>query len=188
MMNVMFARLRQFVSDTRGNASVEAVVFAPLLLLMLASAYVYFDAFRQKAINTNAAYTISDALSRETDGIDDAYMDGMHELFEFLTRSNKVTGLRVTVVSWDETAGEYSIDWTENRGSIYPINDRSVLQQLNSNMPPMLDNERVIVVETSSIYNPPINIATLGDFELYNFAFTRPRFAPKLEWETASNG
>ncbi|MGY3437418.1 MULTISPECIES: TadE/TadG family type IV pilus assembly protein [unclassified Marinovum] len=177
-----FTHLRQFARDTRGNASIEIAIFAPLLMFLLAASYVYYDAYRQKAINTNAAYTISDAFSRQTDAIDDVYMTGMHDLLEFLTHADTETGLRVTVVRWDATDGQYHPDWSESRGPLYPLTERDLNTALVDNLPTLLNNERVIVVETSSIYEPPYNIPGIASQELYNFAFTRPRFAPKLVW------
>ena len=182
MIRRTLTQMRDFLRDTRGNASIEIAIFGPMLLFMLAAAYVYFDAYRQKTVNTNAAYTISDAFSRQTDAIDPLYMDGMHAMLEFLTETDVQTGLRVTVARWDETDLKYYTDWSETRGPLYPLTNRDLNTTLVNNLPTLLHNERVIVVETSSAYKPPMNIPGLTEQELYNFAFTRPRFAPQLVW------
>ncbi len=188
MIRKTLAHLRGFSRDTRGNAAIEIAIFAPLLIFMLAAAYVYFDAYRQKTVNTNAAYTISDALSRQTDAVDPLYMDGMHALLEFLTETDVQTGLRVTVARWDENDAKYYTDWSQTRGPLYPLTDRDLNTALVDNLPTLLHNERVIVVETSSSYQPPMNIPGLTEQELYNFAFTRPRFAPQLVWSEGGAG
>ncbi|MDA7427531.1 hypothetical protein PGB28_03600 [Primorskyibacter aestuariivivens] len=182
MKRLIQNKLRHFASDVRGTATIELAIFVPLLLFMIAASYVYYDAFRQKAVNTNAAYTISDALSRETDEIDTLYMDGAHQLLEFLTAADGQTGLRVTVVKWNGDTMAYEVDWSESRGPLYPLTNTSLEDALGGNLPVLLHNERVIVVETSSTYVPPLALAGLNQQELYNFAFTRPRFAPKLVW------
>ena len=182
MLNALRNTLRRFARDTRGQASIELVIFTPLLLSLLAAGYVYFDAYRQKTVNINAAYTISDALSRETDEINPAFMDGLHEMLEFLTHSDDQVGLRVTMVRWDDTNAEYRIDWSQTRGPLYPLTTRDLNDALADNLPTLLHNERVIVVETSTTYNAIFNVPGLDEHELYNFAFTRPRFAPKLVW------
>lgn len=181
MFRLISQKLRRFSRDTRGSTSIELILFTPLLFMMLAAAFVFYDAYRQKAINTNAAYTISDALSRETEAIDGAYLDGLHQLLEFLTQDNAQVGMRVTVVRYDGYEAKYYADWSETRGPLYPLTDRDLNTSLMGNLPTLLHNERVIVVETSSTYTPVVEIAGLAQQELYNFAFTRPRFAPKLE-------
>ncbi|WP_323763276.1 hypothetical protein [Marinovum sp.] len=183
MIATILQKLRQFASDTRGGASLELIIFTPLLFTMLAGAYVYYDAYRQKSININAAYTISDALSRETDAVDDAYLDGLHGMLDFLTHADTQVGLRVTMVRWNAHENLYLSDWSKTRGPLYPLHNRDLNTTLTAYLPTLLHNERVIVVETSTVYSPTFAVPGLtGDQELYNFAFTRPRFAPKLEW------
>ncbi len=183
MMTAILNHLKGFLRDRRGSASIELVIFTPVLVMMLAGAYVYYDAYRQKTININAAYTISDALSRETDALDDAYLDGLHDMLEFLTHADDQVGLRITMVRWNETNNVYRRDWSQTRGPLYPLRNRELNTALLENLPTLLHNERVIVVETSTTYSPIFSVPGLSeDQELYNFAFTRPRFAPKLEW------
>ncbi|AKO97666.1 hypothetical protein MALG_02502 [Marinovum algicola DG 898] len=183
MMTRILQKLRQFTGDTRGGVSLELIIFTPVLFVMLAGAFVYYDVFRQKAININAAYTISDALSRETDAIDDDYLDGLHSMLEFLTHADEQVGLRVTMVRWNKTENAYRRDWSQTRGPLYPLKNRDLNTTLAEHLPTLLHNERVIVVETSAIYSPIFDVPGMSeDTELYNFAFTRPRFAPKLEW------
>ena len=49
-------------------------------------------------------------------------------------------------------------------------------------LPKMADGETLILVETKSVYNPPLNVG-LGDLDIETFIFTRPRFAPQLVWQ-----
>lgn len=182
MLKALRTKLRRFARDTSGQASIELAIFTPLLLSLLAAGYVYFDAYRQKAVNINAAYTISDALSRETDEINPDYMDGLHEMLEFLTHSNDQVGLRVTMVRWNANKDKYRVDWSETRGPLYPLKNRDLNNSLSEQLPTLLHNERVIVVETSTTYEPIFTVPGLDETELYNFAFTRPRFAPQLVW------
>ncbi|MCJ7874679.1 hypothetical protein Q4577_02405 [Marinovum sp. 2_MG-2023] len=181
-MTPMLHKIQKFLQDGRGNASIEIAIFAPLLIFLLGAAYVYFDAYRQRAINTNAAYTISDALSRETDAVTNGYMDGMHDMLSFLARSGDQVGLRVTMVRWNKNKNAYRRDWSKTRGPLYPLKNRDLNTTLVDNLPSLLHNERVIVVETSSIYTPPLNIPGIDSQEMYTLAFSRPRFAPQLVW------
>jgi hypothetical protein len=117
MMKFFKSRLRTFADDTSGNMSIEAVIFVPLVMAMLAATFSFYDAFRFKAMNTKAAYTISDALSRETDAITPTYLNGMVSTLNFLTRSESHYSLRVTVVRYDEDDDQYKVDWSQSRGT-----------------------------------------------------------------------
>lgn len=174
--------LRRFAGDTRGNISIEALIWLPFILFVLAATFSLHDAFRYKALNTKAAYTISDAISRETDPIDPAYLDGMVELLNFLVRPGGGSSLRVTLVRYDGNNNTYHTEWSKTRGSLSSL-QTAQLADMHDQLPRMLHNERVIVVETETYYDPPFALPGLTDAGLfYNYGFTRPRFAPKIVW------
>jgi hypothetical protein len=182
MPNALRKALRRFAGETGGNVSIEAVIFLPLILATLAATFSLFDAFRYKSLNVKAAYTISDAISRQTDPLDDAYLDGMVGLLEFLTRSEGPYSLRVTQVRYDADTQQYVSEWSRTRGTFDGLTDQH-LMDLHNRLPEMLHNERVIVVETGTTYEPPFDVAGLLQQDLfYNYGFTRPRFAPKVVW------
>ncbi|WP_418592978.1 TadE/TadG family type IV pilus assembly protein [Ponticoccus sp. (in: a-proteobacteria)] len=183
MLRVISSRLGRFARREDGTIAVETVLWVPLLLTVLASTFSLHDAFRYKSLNVKAAYTISDALSRETDPIDYAYLDGMVDVMEFLTRSDGPYSLRVTLVRYNDTDGTYVSEWSRTRGAFDALGNRD-LEDLYEKLPNMLHNERVIVVETETEYNPPFAVPGLNEARLfYNFGFTRPRFAPKIVWQ-----
>ncbi|WP_420568088.1 TadE/TadG family type IV pilus assembly protein [Thalassovita sp.] len=177
---LFMARLRAFVEDTRGTVAIEAVLALPVLFWTFLASFVFFDAYRQNSINIKAAYMIGDVLSRETNSINDDYMDGMLSLFDYLTNANNPTKLRVTVVQWDEEDATYTRDWSKTRGEIQPLASTD-LSNLAGKLPIMSDNERVILVETWSRYTPPFSVG-LAQREMHNFVTTSPRFAPLLPW------
>jgi Flp pilus assembly protein TadG len=179
---LLMARLRAFAQDTRGTVAVEAVIALPILFWTFLASFVYFDAYRQTSINIKAAYMVSDVLSRETNAIDNDYMDGMMSLFDYLTNANDPTKLRVTVVQWDEEDQRFLRDWSQTRGSVSALRS-SDLTGIADKLPVMSDNERVILVETWSSYTPPFSVG-LASREMYNFVTTSPRFAPLLAWES----
>ncbi len=169
--------LRAFASDTRGVISLEFVIMMPALFITYMSAYVYFDGYRQAGVNLKAAYTISDLVSRETNVVNNNYIDSMYSLMQELTRSNNPVRLRISVVRWDEGDDRYYLDWSEARGVDYPRLLNSDLQQIEAKLPTMPDNERVILVETSNTFEPLYKIG-MDNISIDNFVFTRPRFAP----------
>jgi hypothetical protein len=48
-------------------------------------------------------------------------------------------------------------------------------------LPNLAPDEHMTVVETISIYNAPFRWGLKG-FEMENFVFTRPRYAPAVHW------
>jgi hypothetical protein len=178
----MKTRLRRFWSNAEGQMSIEAVIWLPLVIAVLSATFSLYDAFRYKSLNIKAAYTISDALSRETDPIDNDYLDGMVDLLSYLTRSEGPYSLRVTLVRYNANKSKYVAEWSKTRGDFDRLRNRDLASMLEQ-LPTLLHNERVIVVETSTMYEPPFEVPGLNTAELfYNYGFTRPRFAPKLVW------
>ena len=193
MLNSILTRFKAFAQDEQGNVAIETVLFIPLMLAILAATFSFHDAFRYKSLNAKAAYTISDALSRETDPIDNAYIDGMEDVLEFLTISEGPYSLRVTLVNYDGTSynpdgsiasvGEgYKVEWSQTRGDFDDLTTAD-LKTFTDKLPNLLNNERVILVETRTEYVPPFVIPVLNEADLfYTYGFTRPRFAPKISW------
>lgn len=182
MRTPMLHKLRRFAGDETGNVTIETLIWLPLLLTVLASMFSLHDAFRQKSLNTKAAYTISDAISRETSAIDAAYLDGMLDLLEFLTSSEGPYSLRVTQVRYDANQGAYIRDWSQTRGLFSDLRTEDLVS-LTDRLPTLLHNERVIMVETETQYVPPFELPALNEADLfYTYGFTRPRFAPQIIW------
>ncbi|MBB96847.1 MAG: hypothetical protein CML68_19895 [Rhodobacteraceae bacterium] len=170
--------LSRFASDTKGSISVEFVMMMPLLFWAYMSAYVFFDGYRLSTTNLKAAYTVSDLLSRETQVIDDDYIDTLVQLVKFLTQPDNEVDMRITLVSWNEDDNRYYVDWSESRGLGQPINNGTI-HQFFDKLPVLYDGDRVIMMETRGYYDPDFNIGW-DKKELYNLVVTRPRFAPQI--------
>ncbi|MFK7751455.1 MAG: TadE/TadG family type IV pilus assembly protein [Sedimentitalea sp.] len=183
LSQMLKARLSAFWQDTRGNISVEFVLAMPILFWTFMAIYVFFDGYRQSAMNLKAAYTISDLVSRETDPINDDYIDSMHAMFKLLTRATSPTAMRISVVRWDEDADRYFVDWSADRGFGSELNNATV-SAVESKLPTMPDAERVILVETTNTFVPLYGGVGMDNIDLDNFVFTRPRFAPQVVWES----
>ncbi len=187
MLMMLKTKAQGFLRDDQGNATIEAVIWLPLVMFILAATFSFHDAFRYKALNTKAAFTISDALSRETEAIDDAYLDGMVDLLEYLTRSEGPYSMRLTLVRFDGDEGEYISEWSKVRGAFDSLSTADIVG-IQASLPTMLHNERLIVVETKTDYATPLDMEWFDTSEMfYNIAVTRPRFAPQLVWQDASS-
>jgi len=177
-------RLRTFAAETRGSVSIEFVLVMPFLFWAFMAVYVYFDGYRQSAVNLKAAYTIGDLISRETGVISEDYVDAMESLLRTLTRAQSDVSLRISVIRWDDGDGSYYVDWSANRGYGSALNDGD-MTNMQSKLPVMPDNERVILIETSNTFVPLFNVG-MDNVELDNFVFTRPRFVDQVCWHQMS--
>jgi len=174
----LISRLRTFAHETRGSVAVEFALCMPFVFWAFMASYVYFDGYRQSSVNLKAAYTIGDLISRETNVITDEYIDSMQSLLELLTRASSTVHLRISVIRWDEGDDRYYVDWSQTRGFPETL-DNGDMAALESKLPLMPDNERVILIETVNTFVPSFNVG-MDDIDLENFVFTRPRFAPQV--------
>ena len=188
LTRLLKSRFKRFAQDNSGSITVEFVLAMPILFWSFMAAYVFFDGYRQSAVNLKAAYTISDLVSRETSFIDDDYIDSMLNLLQLMTdasSSGDVT-MRISVIRWDQDDDRYYLDWSANRGFSEELTNAN-LNDLKDRLPTMPDNERVILVETNNVFVPLFNIG-MDDINLSNFVFTRPRFVSQVPWDSGGGG
>lgn len=174
-------RLRAFRADDRGSIAVETIIIIPMLFWTFLALYASFHSYRVYAVNQKAAYTIADMVSRETDPLDDAYLDGARSLLRYMTNARlDDVSVRVTIVYYDDTDQTYKFDWSQQRGSVMPVTATEVAAW-QARLPQLPDQERIIVVETYQDYDPPFDTG-LVDRNVANFIFTKPRYAPQVLW------
>lgn len=188
LKQLITAALRcDFLRREDGTIALEATIVMPLLFWTYLSMFSIFDAFRMYSIHQKAAFTLGDAISRETVPIDDEYLDGALDLYEYLSRSEGQTNIRVSSVWYDAGANVFNTDWSETRGPIAQLTSADT-QQWHAKIPVLVDNEHVIIVETWATYDPPFNTG-LEEREIRNMVFTRPRYATCVLWyENALDG
>lgn len=170
--------LRRFRKDDEGTMLIEAVIILPTLLATVLATFVFFEAYRNQAINLKANYTIADAVSRESEYITNTYMINSWTLHKFLTNSNYLTRLRVSVIKYDADNDAHTVVWSRAKGggADYEDVDISQIDLSDEDVPVLPDNEILIVIQTSVDYEPTFSIG-LGAFTFTNTTYTRPRWA-----------
>ncbi|MBS0565320.1 MAG: hypothetical protein JSR87_12870 [Proteobacteria bacterium] len=189
-------RLFDFRRDDRGAMEVEGILASTFLIWWYIASFQYFDAFKQKNINLKAAYTIADMLSRETGPangdptatpVNQAYINGLNTMFDYLTYSRKPTWIRVTSVYFDTTTNKYHVDWSAASGSGHQLMTTPILQNYKNRLPILPDGDSVILVETFMAYEPIFSIGI--NAQVYStFITTSPRFSSCLPWNTNGCG
>lgn len=184
--------LRRFRRDERGTLSVETAMFFPLLIFTFVGIYTFFDGFRTQNINVRASYTIADMLSRETNMIDDDYIEGLNKVLGLLTKSDYETILRITVVTMDAhdkttpDDDEYQLVWSEvegGTGQYVKALTPATLSTIEDRIPIMDHGDINIVVETWSGFVPIFDFG-IDPYYFEHLVVTRPRFGPQLCWES----
>ena len=173
-----------FVRRQDGAVAIEAMLIMPMMFWAFLCLFAIHDAWRSYGIHQKAAFSIGDAISRETFPIDDAYIDGAHDLFEYLAHSAGNTNLRVSQIWYDGPNDVYKADWSKTRGGAEPLTDAEVANW-HHKLPIMPHNERVVLLETWSFYDPPFDTGLTAD-EIRTYVFTRPRYAPRVCFETCN--
>lgn len=183
---MLFQRITRNLRDERGSFSVEAILMFPLLVWAFMAMYVFYEGLRESNINLKATYTIGDLLSRETDVINQNYLNGMNGVYAWLSRSAMPVSMRVTVVRYDATNDTHVMVWS--RGVDEPdLTQEEVTNRVANHIPIMADADTVIVVETWTTYDPVMDIG-LSDTDIYNLVVTAPRFSKQLLFEGVGDG
>ncbi|WP_420584393.1 pilus assembly protein [Ruegeria sp.] len=171
--------------------TVDAVLIFPMLVWTITGSFTYFEGFRESASNLKAAYTVGDLISRETVDITETYLDSMHELSERMINNGTQLNMRVSGIRFDEADDRHYVEWSSACG-YDAIWTNANVENMRDNLPPMPDQDFLVVVETTNRYEPTFN-AVLGmrwvseDHTFTNFVFTRLRFAPKIDGPNSLN-
>ncbi|MDJ1015825.1 MAG: hypothetical protein QNJ35_04860 [Paracoccaceae bacterium] len=176
----------RFFASENGSMSIEAAIAAPMLIWAIAVTFVAWDGFKTMNLSTRAAYTVADALSRETDAVDRNYLSAMHETYGYLVGSDDPSAMRVTVVQMfedpDTKIKELQFVWSEGVGG---IEGYSNVEPIRNRVPIMAPGDQMIIVETEQTWSPDFSVG-VGSVRLYEVALSRPRFSGQLVWKEAT--
>ncbi len=192
MMKLFRNACRFLRRDERGSLSIEAVFAFPMLFWAATATFTFFDAYKAQNTSYRANYTISDMLSRETDPVNQAYLDGLHKVFRYMTHSGpETTWIRVSVVRCKANCNDQNkrqLEWVWSKGT----NGARSLTALDidfyrDKIPLMAFGDQLIFVETSRQYKPPFanGLVSFAERNLVSHVVTRPRFAPQLLWSNS---
>jgi hypothetical protein len=176
MLMTLKSKLARFRRGEDGSIIAETAIMMPTLFAAVLATFVFFDAYRNQAINLKAHYTISDSFSRESEMIDNTYMSNAWYLHRFLTNSPTLTRMRVSVIQYTADDDEYHVVWSRIKGGGDEVTwgELSDIGVSRNQVPVMPDIERLIIIQTSVDYNPRFTIG-LGSFTFEDMIFTRPR-------------
>ena len=177
--------LRHYLRRDNGSIAAEAVIVFPMMIWAVLAGYVYSDAMRVKSLNTKAAYTVADALSREA-SVNQMFVDRMADLAWMLTGGREDTSMRITVIRYETATDRYTLSWSKETGDHFVPLTEPDLNAMRPQLPVAADMDSLILVETHMEYSPVYDVG-LSDTELQTFVITRPRYSPGLCWEQSQD-
>ena len=191
MLKIFRNRKRSFTDEQEGSISVEAVFAFPMLFWAATALFTFFDAYKVQNTSYRANYTISDMLSRQTDPIDQNYINGLHQVFRYMTHTGpenswiRVSAVKCTSNCGDEDLRHLEFSWSKGANGARSLTAADI-PFYKDKIPLMAFGDSLIFVETSRFYNPPFASALVSFAErnLVSHVATRPRFVNQVCWET----
>lgn len=176
---------KRFRDAEEGSLTLETVLIVPALFWAFVGCYTFYDAFRQKAEIVRSSYSIADMLSRETNAIDQTYINGLNNAFDVLTNTGSTTHMRVTVVIYDGDDDEFDLGWSNVAGSVDPLTKADLNSGTWTNViPTMASSDTAVIVETWATFTPIFDSMGLDATTLNEVNIVRPRFAAQLTWDS----
>lgn len=169
--------LRRFLSSETGSLSIEAVIMLPVLVLFFLVSFTFYDAYRTQTVITKSGYVVADLFSRSSQAVTTADVDGMGEMFQFMTRGRNESFIRVSrvtrVVDAANGIDEYVAEASYATDGRAPMSAAELTANL-ARIPVLSPNTSVTVVETYSPYVPPFFIG-LNAYTMESWTVTPQR-------------
>ena len=170
---------QNFRRDETGTLMAESVLILPFMLWSYLALFVYWDSYRAVNVVQKAAYTLSDMISREMLPVNDAYINGMDSVLEYLIDADQDAKLRVSSITWSQLNNRYQVEWSRSPGAAMPQLTTASVAALDDRLPILADGDFVVLVEVEVGYRASFNVG-VGDQVMKQFIVTRPRFVPKV--------
>lgn len=187
-MRGLSAFFKRFSNAEEGSQTIPFVVMMPLLVWSIMAMLTFTDAFRARAMATDATAVIADSLSRQTTPIYTADLVGLKAVVKHLTGYDvalRVTQLRCTRNCNDLNQRRLAVDFSQGI-ELDPLRNRHFRSdEERSRIPFMARGDRLILVETSFMHEPLAKVGLDGR-EVNVSHTTRMRFTPRLCWETCN--
>lgn len=175
--------LRRFRADETGSILIEGILVLPIMAWVSFGVFVFFDGYHAQAMNVKVAYTIGDAMSRESE-VTPEYFDSLYDLQGVLAQTEEDHRMRLTAVRYTEQTDRYDVVWSHTRGGGQPMTN-AALQGLLSQVPVVADQGVLLVTETWVDYVPVFDVG-IEPFTFHDFVVTDPRFTSQLCYNTVN--
>lgn len=180
-MNRLLAPLFRFLRREDGAVLIEGVIMLPMLLWTTFGLFVFWDAHKEINLVQKATYTVADAISRRQLPADCPYLEGMHDVMNYMLVGDEIARMRMTSVTYDLDNDKYVVLWSYSPDAGMAVLTTAALAAIRDRLPVMSDGDTVVLVETEKDYQPAFDVG-LNDLTIRQFIFTRPRLAPRVDF------
>lgn len=183
MLNSLASKIRSALTGFRrqenGTLSAEVVLALPVFIWCIFGMYTYWDAFRSLNTTQKASFTISDLITREMEPVTTTYLNGLHDVLQYMVSDKLPVQLRVTSVTFSGPRNRFEVEWSRSPNGEMPQLTTTSLQALAPKIPMLADGDSIILVETRAEFTPFFDLY-LTDDEFEQFIVTKPRFVPRI--------
>ncbi len=125
-------------------------------------------------------------MLREVLPITPTYLNNAKTVFDMIANDNGANSLRVSIIKYDEDEDEYSVKWSEVRGTIKLEKLVTAdVKDAHDRLPQMRDGEELVVVDSLSEYSPMFDVGIARGMNMSTNVMTIPRFAPQINWSSS---
>lgn len=174
--------LTNFWRKEDGVITVEAVIAIPFVALAFCAIYVFFDVYRVNTASQKAAYIVADNISRQTQPVNEDFIEGLNTLHDILARTRNATTIRVSSIGWSDRFERYTPIWSVNTGQGPLLTVTEVNGPMANRLPTIPQGETFLLVETAVGYVPLFRVG-IGEQVFRQAIVTRPRFAPQVAFD-----
>jgi Flp pilus assembly protein TadG len=162
--------IRRAFRHDGGIAATEFALILPVLLLVLMGTIELTNALSAKRKLLNATQTAADLIGQETD-VTSSELATIY-LAARLTMS-PISTVNMTIgvasVRFDDTTGDPTLDWTDS------YSGGTVTDPLTKAVGHGEAGDSIIIVSTSNVYSPLIELIIPTSFIMYETTYIRPR-------------
>lgn len=167
----MLRRLLELLRCRRGIAATEFALILPFMVVIIFGTAEVGNALLIDRKVTRSVHTGADLVAQATAVTTNDLNDILDAMEEVLRPFPVTAGFRITSIYREVGSNNTRVDWSIAR------NTGSAAQGSDFTLPPNLlgEGESVIVAEMTYQYTPFFEDAILGDIELADVAYLRPR-------------
>ncbi len=185
MISDIQIKAKEFLKNEHGTATIEFVLWFPLLMFWLLGIVVFFDAYKSHGALISANTTVADVVSRNSE-VTASYIDLLQLLQASLLPNTAGDGLRISSILYTvdpdivDDPGTYPVQWSAISGSaLFALED----DEINiSRLPEMYSSETVLLVESTAPYMP-LTFYVGMDFKVLTRSIAiSPRYDSRVVW------
>lgn len=176
---------RRFGRKEDGVMAAEVILTFPVFAFCIIGMYTYWDAFRSLNTAQKASYAISDMITREGRPVNDAYLQGLHDVLQYMVGPDLPVRVRFTSITFSGVRDRYEVVWSRSPLNEMAEHTTDSIAGIRDDIPILADGDSIVLVETQVDFTPafgetPAYFMKVGQQEFENFIVTRPRFVPRI--------